>query len=369
MNNLGIKSRLLKRLDAEIAATQDLAPKSCLQVQRALIFVRHGHAAAAREQLTAMHKLAFQFPNPSLGAWLHFAEGLMSYYLDFSGDTREKVSRALTLARVTNLAPLVALCTAWLTQIAYVRNQPEEMLRWAHECDEIADPKNHGARYRLCTALALAHHYAGQTTTAQSWFMYAKCHAIDDGDDASLSALMYNMAEMRTAVARRESLANIVVGKIGLLLGADSIKHYDSVVGGSVNSHLTAVLRAQVLTVDGEFEQARELFESHLPQTMSARLARLGSSMLADLAWCRVNTGQREHALLQARESELELDPSCDIDDRAATHSRLSQVYAMLGDAEAAQRHASLAAAEWREFAQQQQALATALNASGLVPR
>ena len=199
--------------------------------------------------------------------------------------------------------------------------------------------------------------------------MYAKCHAIDDGDDASLSALMYNMAEMRTAVARRESLANIVVGKIGLLLGADSIKHYDSVVGGSVNSHLTAVLRAQVLTVDGEFEQARVLFESHLPQTMSAGLARLGSSMLADLAWCRVNTGQHEHALLQARESELELDPSCDIDDRAATHSRLSQVYAMLGDAETAQRHAGLAAAEWQEFAKQQQALASALNASGLTPR
>ncbi|CAN5120032.1 hypothetical protein BH11PSE10_BH11PSE10_09380 [soil metagenome] len=369
MNNLGIKSRLLKRLDAEIAAAADLGPKSCLQVQRALLFARHGHASAAREQLTALHKLAFQHPNPALGAWLHFAEGLMSYYTDFSGDTRDKVARGLTIARSIGLMPLVGICTAWLAQIAHMRNQPDEMLRWARECDEIAALDDHSARYRLCMVVGLAHHYAGQARVAQAWYMAAKGHAIHDGDDASLSALMYNMAEMRTAQARRESLANVAAGKIGLLLGADSVKHYDAVVGGSVNSHLTAVLRAQVLTVDGEFEQARVLFESHLPQTRSAGLARLGSSMLADLAWCRVNTGQSEHALLQARESELELDPSCDVDDRAATHSRLSQVYAKLGDGVAAERHAVLAAAEWQEFGAQQAVLAEALNASGLVPR
>jgi hypothetical protein len=63
------------------------------------------------------------------------------------------------------------------------------------------------------------------------------------------------------------------------------------------------------------------------------------------------------------------LDPSCDIDDRAATHSRLAQVFAALGDRATAQRHAEKAAEEWREFAIQQAVLAQALNESGLVPR
>ena len=364
-----VKSRLLRRLDAEIAAANDVGAKACLQVQRALLFARHGHSVAAREQLTALHQLAFQHPSQELGAWLHFAEGLMSYYLDFSGDTKDKIARALTIARHVNITSLIALCNAWLAQVAHMRNQPDEMLRHAHECDTLAAEDDHGARYRLCMVIGLAHQYAGMAKPAQTWYQAAKRHAIADGDEAAMSALMYNMAEMRTAQVRRESLANVVIGKIGLLLGADSVKHYDAAVGGSVNPHLTAVLRAQVLTVDGEYEQARALFESHLPKTMSAGLSRLGSSMLADLAWCRVNTGQHEHALLQARESELEVDPSCDIDDRAATHSRLAQVFAALGERATAERHAKKAAEEWREFAIQQTVLAQALNESGLVPR
>lgn len=369
MSIASVKSRLLMRLDAEIAAATDLGSKSCLEVQRALLFARHGHSAAAREQLTALHQLAFQHPSPELGAWLHFAEGLISFYSDSSGDTKDKITRALTIARHVNNTSLIVLCAAWLAHVAHLRNQPDEMLRHARECDALAAADDHGARYRLCMVIGLAHHYAGLVKPAQAWYQAAKRHAIADGDEAAMSALMYNMAVMRTAQVRRESLADVVIGKIGLLLGADSVKHYDAAVGGSVNPHLTAVLRAQVLTVDGEFEQARALFERHLPQTMSAGLARLGSSMLADLAWCRVNTGQHEYALVQARESELELDPSCDIDDRAATHSRLSQVFAALGDMAAAKQHAAKAADEWREFAIQQAALAQALNESGLLPR
>ena len=72
---------------------------------------------------------------------------------------------------------------------------------------------------------------------------------------------------------------------------------------------------------------------------------------------------------MQARESELELDPSCDIDDRAATHSRLTQVFAALGDTVAAEQHAAKATEAWSEFAEQQAVLAKALNESGLVPR
>ena len=369
MSIASVKSRLLKRLDAEIAAATDLGSQSCLQVQRALLFARHGHSAAAREQLTALHQLAFQHPSLELGAWLHFAEGMMSYFLDFSSETTGKMVRALTTARHLKMTALIALSTAWLAQIAYMRNQQEEMLRHAHECDALAALDDHGARYRLCMVLGLAHQYAGLGKQAQTWYQAAKQHAVADGDEAAMSALIYNMAEMRTAQARRDSLANVVVGKIGLLLGADSVKHYDAAVGGSANPHLTAVLRAQVLTVDGEFEQARALFESHLPQTLSSGLGRLGSSMMADLAWCRVNTGQHEHALLQARESELELDPSCDVDDRAATHSRLSQVFNALGDRAAAERHATKAAEEWREFAAAQAVFAAALTESRLLPR
>ena len=57
-----IKSRLLSRLDAEIAAASSHTQGACARAQRALLLARHGHMDAAREALTALHQLAFQHP-------------------------------------------------------------------------------------------------------------------------------------------------------------------------------------------------------------------------------------------------------------------------------------------------------------------
>jgi len=361
-----IKSRLLKRLDAEIAAAPSLVRGASLKAQRAVLLARHGQLAAAREQLTGLHQMGFHHPHPEIGAWLHLAEGLMSYYTDFSSAARDKIQRAQAIATSAGLPQLQALSAAWLANLAYVRHELDELVTQALHCRAIAAPDQHDARYRLEMTLGLAHHFAGDAEPAQACYARARTHAMGEGDDASLSALMYNMAEMRTAQARRESLVGLTASGKGLLAGVDSVKHYDAVVGGSVMPDLTPVLRAQILTVEGQFAQARELYEAHLPEAMSQGLARLGSSLLAELAWCRVNTGQAEHALLQAREAEVELDPSCDIDDRAATYSRLAQVYKALGDAEASERHAALAVAAWREFGDQQRAWSAALREAGL---
>jgi hypothetical protein len=366
---MSIKSRLLKRLDAEIAAASGAAQSASLKVQRALLRVRHGQMSQGREELTALHLLAFQHPNPEIAAWLHYAEGLMSYYTDFSSAAHEKVARAQAMAKAAALNDLSALCSAWLAQFAYLRHDLAEMLAQAATCDAQAELDDHAARYRLCTVLGLAHDLTGRADLSRDWYAKARAHALADGDDASLSALMYNMAATRTAQVRRDALSQGLVQNSGLLLGADSIKHYDAAVGGSVQPELTPVLCAQILTVEGDHAQARKLFEAHLPQTMAAGLARWGSSLLADLAWCRVNLGQLEMGMQQAREAESELDGLTDMDDRAATHSRLVQVFAALGETAAAARHEALATQCWLEFAEQQHLWAQALSQAGLRPR
>lgn len=366
---MSIKSRLLKRLDAEIAAAGGVAQSASLKVQRAMLLVRHGQMAAAREQLTALHVLAFQHPHPEIGAWLHFAEGLMSYYADFSSAAKEKIAHAQAIAKSSNLPELDALCAAWLSQLAYLGHDLDEMLAQAARCDAQARADDHDARYRLCTVLGLAHDLSGRPELARDCYAKARAHALADGDDASLSALMYNMAATRTSMVRREALSKGLVRGSGLLLGADSIKHYDAAVGGSVNPELTPILQAQILTVEGSYEQARVLFEAHLPQGMATSLARWGSSLLADLAWCHINTGRQAVALQQATEAELALNALCDVDDRAATHSRLAQVYGTAGDAAAAARHEEFARINWLEFAAQQRLWGEALAKAGLQPR
>ncbi len=366
---MSIKSRLLKRLDAAIEAATGPVQPAVLKTQKALLLARHGQMAVAREQLTALHLQSFQHPHPELGAWLHFAEGLMAYYTDFSSAAQEKIAHARVIASNSGLKALDGLCSAWLAQLAYVRHELDAMLEHAQHCDQVADPRDFAARYRLCTVMGLAFDFSSQQEAAKLWYAKARAHAQADGDDASISALMYNVAEMRAAQLRREAVwSDAKAQSQGLLLGADSIKHYDAAVGGSVKPDLTPVLRAQILVVEGEFAQALALYEAHLPQTVSAGLTRLSSSLLADMAWCRVHLGQNEQALQQAQEAELESGAPADVDDRAIAHSRLSQVFRALGRETDAARHAALAQTLWQEFSAEQHRWAQALQALALRP-
>lgn len=361
-----IRSRLLQQLDQQIAAAHSQVESACTRAQRAMLLARHGHLNPAREQLTQLHQLAFQHPNPQLGAWLHLAEGLMSYYTDFGSAARDKVQRAQAIARASGQRDVEVLATAWLVHLSYVGHDLQGLVEQAKVCLAIITADDHQALARLSIALGLALHFAGRWDLAQPWYALARRQASADGDDATTSALMYNMAEMRTAQMRHESLAYPARPRPDLLLGADSIRHYDAAVGATAMSELTPLLRAQVLVMQGEYDAASQLYEQYLPQALGRGLSRLGSTLLADLAWCRVNLGQQEQARAHAREAELELDPRCDVDDRAATHSRLAQVYETLGEELASLTHAQTAQREWAEFAAQQAHWAERLEAAGL---
>ncbi|UXH78991.1 hypothetical protein [Roseateles amylovorans] len=363
-----IKSRLLKQLDRDIASAASPMASAGARAKRAMLLARHGALTEAREALTALHQLSFQHPHPEIGAWLHLAEGLMSYYNGFAVQpAQDRILRAHAIAAThPGLVEVEALSSAWLSQLAFIRHEPASAVDFARRCLAAARPEHHVAQSRVCMAMGLSWHYAGDSEAAQRWYLRARRHAASEGDDATLSALMFNMAGMRAAHVRRESLCSPASRGSELLLSVDSVSHYDEAVGAAMMNELTPVLRAQVLTVQGRFEEARTLYEQHLPQAMSLGLERLGSSLLSDLAWCRANSGQPEHALQQAREAEVELDPTCELDDRAITHSRLAQTFRLLGETADADRHQALADEAWAQFSAQQQQWREVLAGSGL---
>lgn len=365
-----IKSRLLKQLEKEIAAAASPMASAGARAKRAMLLARHGAVGEAREALTALHQLSFQHPHPEIGAWLHMAEGLMSYYNGFVAQQAwDRIQRAQAIAgSAPALVEVRVLAAAWLAQLAFIRHDPAALVEHARRCLDEALPDHHVALARMAMAMGVGWHYAGDVESAQRWYIRARHHAAVEGDDASLSALMFNMAGMRASQLRRESLWAHAARGPELLLTVDSMHHFDEAVGAQMMGELRPVLRAQVLTMQGGFDEARQLYEEHLPQAMSLGLERLGSSLLSDLAWCRANLGQHEHALHQAREAEIELDPDCELDDRAITHSRLAQTFRLLGEIADADRHQALADEAWQQFADQQRQWRDLLGASGLTP-
>jgi hypothetical protein len=364
-----LKSRLAQRLDAEISAWATQPNRLAgLQVQRALLWARHGRMDEARAELNRLHQRAFQQPRVELAAWLHFVEGLMAYFNDFFSAARERVERAQRLAADLGLEELDAHCQAWLAHMAVIAREPEVAARYAQAA--LAHPgAQAGSRFRAANALALAWSLCGAPEAA-GWFSLARQHALADGDDAALAALLYNQTQTRALQLRVAALRGQPGEAPAALLSVESISHYDSAVGGSSQGNLTPLLRAQLLVLQGDWAQAAPLLEAHLPAAAASGLSRLGLSLLADLAWCWVQRGDTAKARTLSEQTAAELrvesDTTSDIEDRAAAHARLAEVRARLGDADGSARHAAAAEQAWLAFDAHCEAWKQALDAVGL---
>lgn len=364
-----LKSRLAQRLDAEISAWATQPSKLAgVQVQRALLLARHGKMDEARVELNRLHQRGFAQPRVELAAWLHFAEGLIAYFSDFSGAARERVERARCLAADQGLADLEAFALAWLSHMAVIAREPQHAATLARAAIDHAGAQA-GSLFRAANAVALAWGLCSPREAA-SWFSLARQHALADGDDAALAALLYNQTQTR-ALQMRISAARGQAGESpAALLSVESIAHYDSAVGGSSQGNLTPLLRAQLLVLQGDTETAASLFEAHLPAAGPSGYSRLGLSLLADLAWCWLLRGDtaKSRALAEQTAAELraESDASSDMEDRAIAHTRLSQVWSRLGEREKAESHTALARDAWLAFDRHSEQWAQALDANHL---
>lgn len=366
-----LRSRLALRLDGEIAAVAaQPARAAVLQVQRAILWLRHGREAEAREELDRLHARALVHPRIELAGWLHLAEGLMAYFGAFGGGARERVRRAQVMAAAAGLKALQAQADAWLAQMDFVGRDIDSLVAHARAALGAIGPQDHGAAYRVATALASAWSLAHGETEASGWYAWARQHAVAEGDDAGLAGLLYNQTQMRALRIRHAALAGAAGTSPQALTGIESIGHFDSAVGGSARGDLTPLLQAQLLTVQGNYAAAAALLEAQLPAATATGLARVGVSLLADLAWCWANTGDALRARALADQAAVEVlaesDPGCDIDERAALHARLAQVYALLREDALAAREADAAAADWAQDAAQRRHWAEQLTAAGL---
>ena len=347
-----LRSRLAQKLDAEIASAAAVPARAAvLQVQRAILWLRHGREAEARDELNRLQVRALVHPRVDLAAWLHLAEGLTAYFSAFGGGSRERVCRAHIMAQAAGLTALRSVCDAWLAQMAFVERDIDRLV--THAAAVLAAPADNGAACRVASSLGMAWDLARDEAAASAWYAWGRRAASADGDDAGLAALLYNQMQMRALRIRHAALAGEPGEAPAVLLGVDSIGHFDDAVGGSARADLTPLLRAQLLTVQGDFAAAAALLEAHLPEAVAAGLARTGGSLLADLAWCWANTGDMTRARAMADQAAVEVlaedSPHCDLDERAALHARLAQVYARLNETGLAARHGDAAQAAWAD--------------------
>ena len=348
-----MKSRLLSRLESEIAAAGNSRQADCLRCELAAYLARLGdHDRAARE-LAAVQARNAAHPDPWVSAWWHFGEGLAIHFTQLSRQAHDRMKRAHAVATAAGNKPLQALAMAWLAQFEYHAIRPESMAKRAGAALALATSDNHAACARASLVVAEGYHDGGRFDLARPWYDRSHSHATAEGDDTMLSAIMSTMTSLhiadlqhRQASGMRES-GDDVARAISI---SESVGRFDAMFGVNGLSELAPILRAQILTLTGRTGEALELYELHLEAAVARGYKMVEGGLIADRAWCRWKAGRKDKVREDADAANRCLDVPGSPSDVGAARDRLREIYEALGDFNEAHRQGVLAIVEWEKY-------------------
>ncbi len=358
-------SRLIDRLDAQIAQAEEVFERECLKSRRAAVLARHGQFAEARFALAGLRSQSQRLRNPVLSAWVAFVDGLIEHCESLAPGARAKFQRAYDLASSAGDASLHALCAAWLAMADFNASDVEATVAHAREALRIAPPDSHAARARAALVVASAWRVAGDDARAIPWYKVARQHAATEGDVSLVSVLLHNMAAFQAGRISLEGAfdrADLVDAQ-RVLMEAESTGNYDAGVGNAQLLAEVPLLRAQLMTVLGQYDGAIALFDAQLPRARAEGQVHREARFLADAAFAEAKLGRLDEVVKRLRAINAVLPLMTEHDDVAATHARLAVATRVLGRDDQADAHAALAASALEKHRAEQRRWAEALAA------
>ncbi len=343
-------SRLLRGLDARIAGATSRVEADCVRAEAAVYLARQGAARRADEIVRDLRARYDGRPHIAVAVWVNLCEGIARHFAEQGGEAALKIRRADALATASGLPQLAALTAAWSAHMAYIAASFEPMAGHLGRALRLADRDNHGARARACLVAAQSFHFAGRPDLAQPWYEATRQHALDDGDDATLGAMLHNASWLRATQLRHDVvLAGLAApDREHTLMSADSASHFDRLTGVTHLLALAPLLRAQVLAVLERPVEAIALFDAHLDGALAdgARTA-IEADLIADRAFCHAAVGDLDSARRHAETAIRRLQPAGHCVDRVVAHKRLAQVMEALGNVNRTAEQQALADAAW----------------------
>jgi tetratricopeptide (TPR) repeat protein len=285
----------------------------------------------------------------------HFAAGDQLAALD-------RIRRADGIAVAFDSSRARATCAAWFAHIQFNLSDFGAMQQHLERAMNEADPNDHQALSRASLVLADAYHYSGHFTLGRPWYDTTRFHATAEGDEATISAMLYNVAAFRAAnVLLADALGACLPEEAHRAkMEASSAASYDAAIGTRSFESLTVLLSGQLLLVDRSEHDAFARLSSIEPSALPARLRAV---LLSDLALCSVRLGRSGDARAYSQAALKEFGAELDDDDAAYAWSRLSAVHVMLGDSDAAAAMADKASLAMVQLRATQDSLKNRLDA------
>jgi hypothetical protein len=361
-------SRVIERLDAEIARAEGVLEREFLKARRAAALARHGQFGEARFALAGLRSQSQRLRNRVLSAWVVLVDALVEHCESLAPTAREKFVRAHEMAVAAADAMVQAESAAWLALADLNASDREATVAHASEALRVAAPDAHSARGRAALVVGDAWRFAGEDALAQRWYAAVRRHAMADGDFSLVSMLLYNMAAFRAyniALADAFGQADATEAQ-RVLLEADSTGNFDAGVGNAQLAAQVPLLRAQLMTVLGDYAGAISIIDAELPRGRVEGQAHREARYLADAAYGEIKLGRTDEAAKRLRTLQASMRRLTEPDDLAATHARLEVVARALGHADQAEAHRADAQAARAAHEQEQARWREALHGAGL---
>lgn len=318
-------SRLVAELEAAAAAETDRVRWSICLSRIAIHLARQGDFDGAQRRIAQIRTHYGVELHPVVASWVMLAEGVLHFGQADMAAAYERIRRAYSLATALNNQAARPLCAAWLALLEFNAAKYTDMAEHLAVALRDAAPDDHQARGRACLLVADVLHFADSHEAARTWYEKARVHATAQGDQAMLSAVLYNVAAMRTAHLRLSDVFGEVSPQILLRATMEAMSSftYDMAVSAVSFTELWRLQHGGLRNIRREFGDAKLLLDSIQEPSMRKRHLPV---LLADLAWANKNLGFDEIAAEQAERALQTRGDLTEPDDIAFVLARLAQV-------------------------------------------
>lgn len=313
-------SRLLARLDAELVGCRSQSRWVEIHAERACYFAKVGRFSEAKSIIQQLRK---KHGEALLGRGIvrvMIAEGLVHYFENVSVSARDRFFRAYLVSTLTGDPDLGRLACAWVAHVDFDQGAYVDAFSNLEKAFDGLERTELAALSRVGLILGDAYLYVGERQRAQFWYERARHAAVDEGDQASLGAVMYNRSAF--------GVSRLLVEKYAFgrdpdeqalrfcEMELDSAWEFQKGTNVRALIHLIDVCRSRVLLLQRKFVDAKKLLTHTQANIESLEDRPNRNKLTVELAYAQYMSGDVGSASRTLDGWDLVQLQALDVDDR-----------------------------------------------------
>lgn len=328
-----MKDLIQERLELASSSCGDPVRRALIDAERAYHFARVGRFSDARALLTSIRGLQQAQFSPAVAIWVILSEGIIAFFEDLDPNAYDRFRRAYALSVSIGDFELQALILAWLAHIEFnVRSYPE-MVSSASRCLAIYGRASTAAQARLFMVFGNANLYAGNVSKSSLYFERARSIALDDGDRATVGAIVYNRAALMLNNFRLQPYVHVGESiDLGLVsVAVDSSSAFQGITANKSLSELPVMNQARLAMIKGDYAYALAAIDRIRSSEHRHRGGAKDPLLDIEYAACLLESGKADRALGIVRSMDFSRYVELDFDDQIVFFAHLLAISDRLG--------------------------------------